>query len=75
MAIDDIENQDWNYEATVAEVEEIVSQIESGALPLEEVFDQFATAVKLLRQCETFLSQSKQRMDLLIETLEPELDF
>ena len=65
----DIENPNWNYEATVAEVEEIVAQIESGVLPLEEVFDQFATAVKLLRQCETFLMQGKQRMDLLIETL------
>ena len=59
----------------VAEVEEILAQIESGSLPLEDVFEQFAIATKLLRQCETFLSQGKQRMNLLIETLEPDPDF
>ena len=67
--------QDWNYETAVAEVEEIMAQIESGSLPLENVFEQFAIATKLLRQCETFLTQGKQRMNLLIETLEPESDF
>lgn len=59
----------WNYEATVAEVETIIKQIESGKLELAEVFDQFATAVEYLRQCDAFLSQRQQQMDLLIETL------
>jgi len=45
----------WNYEAKVAEVEEIIAQIEAGKLELEEVFDQFATAVEYLRECESFL--------------------
>lgn len=62
----------WNYEAAVAEVEEIITRIEAGELELEEVFEQFATAVEYLRQCETFLQQRQQQMDLLIETLEDE---
>jgi exodeoxyribonuclease VII small subunit len=59
----------WNYEVTVAEIEQIISQIESGTLPLEDVFENFAIAVEQLRQCEAFLNEGKQRMNLLIETL------
>lgn len=63
---------DWNYEAKVAEVERIIAQIEGGELELEEVFEQFTAAVEYLRQCETFLQQRQQQVDLLIETLSDE---
>lgn len=62
-------NPSWNYEATVAKVEKIINQIESGELELADVFDEFSTAVAYLRQCEDFLAQKQQQMDLLIETL------
>lgn len=64
----------WNYEATVTEIEAIINRIEMGELELAEVFEQFATAVDRLRQCETFLTRQQQQVDLLIETLldEPE---
>jgi exodeoxyribonuclease VII small subunit len=65
----------WNYEATVAQVETIIEQIEAGELSLAEVFEQFAAAVKSLRQCEAFLTKRQQQMDLLIETLSEESDF
>ncbi len=65
----------WNYEATVAHIETIIEQIEAGKLELAEVFEQFATAVKYLRQCDAFLQERQQQMDLLIETLEDESDF
>jgi exodeoxyribonuclease VII small subunit len=58
-----------NYEAKVAEIEAIISRIESGELELEAVFEQFANAVEYLRQCDTFLQQRQQQIDLLIETL------
>ncbi|WP_414517085.1 exodeoxyribonuclease VII small subunit [Nostoc sp. PCC 9305] len=62
----------WNYEAKVAEIEGIITRIEAGELELEAVFDQFATAVEYLRQCEGFLQQRQQQVDLLIETLSQE---
>ena len=61
--------EDWNYKAAVAKVEAIVVQIEAGELDLEEVFNQFAAAIEYLRQCETFLQERQQQVDLLIETL------
>ncbi|MGF1497164.1 MAG: exodeoxyribonuclease VII small subunit [Elainellaceae cyanobacterium] len=59
----------WSYEATVAKVEELIFQIESGHLELAEVFDQFAIAIRHLQECESFLSYHRQEVDLLIETL------
>lgn len=67
--------ENWNYEAAVAKVETITAAIEAGELELEEVFEQFATAVEYLRQCEDFLQQRQQQMDLLIETLTDEPQF
>lgn len=61
---------DWRYEAVVAEVELIISQIESGELELEDVFEQFTQAVTYLKQCETFLTERQAQVDLLVETLE-----
>jgi exodeoxyribonuclease VII small subunit len=71
-------NNNFNYEKTIAEVEEMIEQIESGSLALEDVFEKFAQAVEALGQCETYLNRGKQRMDLLIEILDPtqnDLDF
>ncbi|MCA1990752.1 MAG: exodeoxyribonuclease VII small subunit [Coleofasciculus sp. S288] len=65
----------WNYEATVAQVETIIEQIEAGELELADVFEQFAAAVKYLHQCEAFLQKRQQQMDLLIETLDADSDF
>ncbi len=62
----------WNYEAKVAEIEGIIARIESGELELEAVFEQFASAVEYLRQCESFLQQRQQQVDLLIENLSDE---
>lgn len=62
----------WNYEATVAQIEAIIDRVESGELELAEVFDQFYAAVEYLQQCETFLAQREQQMNITIETLNDE---
>jgi exodeoxyribonuclease VII small subunit len=67
--------ENWNYEATVAEVETIIEKIEAGELDLAEVFEQFTAAIEYLRQCEAFLNRHQQQVDLLIETLSSEPDF
>jgi exodeoxyribonuclease VII small subunit len=60
---------EWKYEATVARVEEILDEIEAGDLELTEVFSQFAVAVESLQQCENFLSQQREQVELLLENL------
>jgi len=65
-----VEMTDWKYEAKVAEIEKIVARIEAGELELAEVFEQFAAAVEYLQQCESFLQQRQQQVNILIETLQ-----
>jgi exodeoxyribonuclease VII small subunit len=59
----------WNYESEVAAIEAIIDKIESGELPLENVFEEFAIAVERLQACEKFLAQGQERLTLLVETL------
>jgi exodeoxyribonuclease VII small subunit len=61
---------DFDYEATVEQVEAIIADIDSGTLPLEDVFEQFRLGVEQLRNCETFLTQGKEEMEIIVETLE-----
>ncbi|EAZ88123.1 exodeoxyribonuclease VII small subunit [Crocosphaera chwakensis] len=63
---------DWDYETAISSVEEIINNIESGNLPLENVFQEFEVAVQEINQCEQFLNQGMEKMELLIETLEEE---
>ncbi|WP_008313680.1 exodeoxyribonuclease VII small subunit [Leptolyngbya sp. PCC 6406] len=59
----------WTYEQAVAHVEETVARLEQGDLPLATIFETFEAAVTELRQCEAFLQEKQQQVDLLIETL------
>ncbi|MEA5417899.1 exodeoxyribonuclease VII small subunit [Spirulina sp. CCNP1310] len=67
---------EWNYETAIAQVEAIIQQLETGNLPLEQVFSQFEVATTQLRDCETFLAAGQQQINLVVETLgsESELD-
>jgi exodeoxyribonuclease VII small subunit len=64
-----VKKNQWNYEATVARVEEILTEIEGGDLELSSVFNQFEIAVNSLQQCENFLSQQREQVELLLENL------
>ncbi|BAZ65923.1 MAG: exodeoxyribonuclease VII small subunit [Pelatocladus maniniholoensis HA4357-MV3] len=65
-----VEIEVWSYEAKVAEIEDIIARIEAGELELADVFEEFAKAVEYLGECESFLQQRQQQVDLLIETLD-----
>jgi exodeoxyribonuclease VII small subunit len=65
----------WKYEKTVIEVEEIIARIESGSLSLEEVFEQFAIATDLLKQCESFLAIGSEKMAIEVLEREEEIEF
>ncbi|MEM9264913.1 MAG: exodeoxyribonuclease VII small subunit [Cyanobacteria bacterium P01_F01_bin.13] len=62
----------WNYEASVEQVEEIITELETGELPLANIFEQFEKAITELKKCDTFLQEKQQQAQLLIETLLPE---
>ncbi len=67
-------SSDWSYEAAVADIEAIVHQLETGELPLSQVFEQFEAAVASLQTCEQFLQDKQQQATILIETLSEATD-
>jgi len=53
------------FEATLAELETLVSQMESGDLPLDQALGHFERGVTLTRQCQQQLQQAQQRVQVL----------
>lgn len=62
----------WDYEASVQQVEAIITDLETGELPLADIFEQFEKAVTELKKCDSFLQEKQQQAQLLIETLTSE---
>ncbi len=55
------------FEASLDELEKIVSQLEDGDLPLEESLKLFEDGVKLSRDCKERLSKAERRIEILMK--------
>ena len=53
------------FEATLAELEALVSRMEAGDLPLDQALSHFERGVKLTRECQQQLQQAQQRVLVL----------
>jgi exodeoxyribonuclease VII small subunit len=54
-----------DFEAALAELEEIVRKLEQGDLSLEESLRQFERGVALTRNCQKALRQAEQKIRVL----------
>jgi len=55
------------FEHTLAELEALVAQLESGDLPLDEALRTFEHGVRLTRDCQAALSSAQQKVQLLLQ--------
>ncbi len=55
-----------DFEKKLKRLEEIVSTMEKGSLPLEESLKLFEEGVKLSKECHLQLSQAEQKVKLLL---------
>jgi exodeoxyribonuclease VII small subunit len=67
------------FEDSLAELEQLVSQMEQGDISLEESLKSFERGVTLTRTCQKALQEAEQKVQILIEkngtqTLEPFTD-
>lgn len=56
-----------DFETAMANLESLVSKIESGDLSLEESLKEFEKGVKLSRTCQATLKDAEQRVKILSE--------
>ena len=54
-----------NFEAAMAELSEIVKQLEKGELPLEDCLKQYEKGISLANSCQQVLTQAQQRIEIL----------
>lgn len=54
-----------DFEAALAELEQIVTRLERGELSLEESLRQFERGILLTRSCQKALQQAEQKVALL----------
>ena len=55
------------FEATLAQLEELVARLESGELPLDEALRSFEQGVRLTRECQNALSTAQQKVQQLLQ--------
>ena len=56
-----------NFEATIAELETIVAQMESGNLPLDQSIMAYQRGAELLQCCQQSLANAEQQVRILTE--------
>ena len=55
------------FEASLAELEELVARMEAGDLPLDEALRSFERGVQLTRECQAALQTAQQRVQILTQ--------
>lgn len=63
-----------NYEECIVRLEEIVKQLESGKLSLEESIAMFEQGTVLAKECYRTLKNAEQKITLITETEEQDND-
>lgn len=59
--------KEQTFEAALERLEQIVAQLESGDVPLEEAMTLYEEGVRLSTLCQTKLSAAEKKMDEILE--------
>jgi exodeoxyribonuclease VII small subunit len=57
-----------NLEKSIADLETLVDELESGDLPLEKAMKKFEEGIKLTRQCQAALKEAEQKVEILVQS-------
>ena len=68
-----MEEKPVKFEDALNELEQIIAELESGELTLDESLERYERGIKALNACRKVLSQAEQKIQLLLRTSEGEL--
>lgn len=63
-----------SFEQLLEQLEQIVSRMEAGSLPLEDTLQEFERGQALAAQCEQRLRDATQRVNNLLKEADPDAD-
>jgi len=61
-----------NLEKSLADLEKVVEELESGDLPLEQAMKKFEAGIKLTRGCQAALKEAEQKVKILLKSTDGE---
>lgn len=57
-----------DFESSLKELEEIVSQLEAGDMPLDRSLELFERGIKLSRECQKRLNEAERKLEMLVKS-------
>jgi exodeoxyribonuclease VII small subunit len=57
-----------NLEKSLADLEALVEELESGDLPLDKAMQKFELGIKLTRGCQAALKEAEQKVEILLKS-------
>ncbi len=57
-----------NLEKSLADLEALVEELESGDLPLAQAMKKFEEGIKLTRGCQAALKDAEQKVEILLKS-------
>jgi exodeoxyribonuclease VII small subunit len=67
------DSQELKFEEAIADLEQVVEQLESGDLSLEDSLASFEKGVGLVRYCNQKLSEVEKKVELLVKDKQGQL--
>lgn len=64
-----------SFEENLEQLEEIVNQLESGDIPLDEAIDKFTKAMQLVKVCNEKLNAAEESIAKIVEENGDLIDF
>jgi len=62
------------FEESLAELEAIMAELESGELPLDKMMERYERGVKALQLCRKVLDDAEKKIELLVKTKDGEFE-
>ena len=63
-----------DFETSLKKLEQMVSDLENGDLPLEQSIKTFEEGVKLTKHCQNLLSKAELKIQKLVESKDGSID-
>ena len=55
------------FESALKKLEETVNKLEEGSIPLDEALNTFESGVRWSRECNKFLENAEQRIEMILK--------
>ena len=60
--------KEFDLEKSLADLEALVEELESGDLPLDKAMKKFEEGIKLTRGCQAALREAEQKVEILMKS-------